>query len=236
MNIAMKWVGSIGVVMLLLIVAGCGAASVEDGFVDPDKNLSTLNGGVSVGRDAHVGDLRSVNGGIRVGDNSQVGQVSNVNGSIRLNPGSRARGIQSVNGSIKTESATVEGDVRSVNGGMRLGEGTEVGGDVRSINGGMRLTGTTVAGDVVTGSGDIELYDGTRVLGELRAEDSIDIELGNVEITLGRPMIVLHAGTVVEGKLRFDRDVHLWVHDTAEIGEVIGAEVKRFSGDSPPRK
>ena len=235
MSDAMKRAGWIGAATLLLFVAGCGPASVEDGFIDPDKDLASLNGGVRVGRDAHVGDLQSVNGSIRVGDNSQVGDVSNVNGSIKLNPGARARAIQSVNGSIATEGVTVEGGVRSVNGGIRLNDGTSVGGNVRSVNGTMRLTATTVVGDVITYNGDIELYDGTRIEGDVLVDDSWDFDLGDVKINVSRPTIILHAGVAVEGKLQFKRDVDLWVHEDVEIGEVIGAEVVRFSGDNPPR-
>lgn len=235
MSNAMKVAGWTGALTLLVLVAGCGPASVEDGFVDPSKDLASLNGGVRVGNDAHVGDLQSVNGSIRVGDNSQVGDVSNVNGSTRLNPGARAHGIQSVNGSITADGVAVEGEVRSVNGGIRLNDGTSVGGNVRSVNGTMRLTATTVVGDVITYNGDIELYDGTRVQGDIRVDDSWDIDLGDLKINVSRPTIILHAGVTVEGKLEFKRDVHLWVHEDVEIGEVSGAEVGRFSGDSPPR-
>jgi len=235
MNNSIKLAGWLSAATLMLLVAGCGPASVPDGFVDPDKDLVSINGGVSVGSDAHVGDLESVNGSIRVGDNSQVGQVSNVNGSTSLNPGARAEGIQSVNGSITADAVTVDGDVRSVNGGIRLEDDTSVGGDVRSVNGTMRLTQTTVTGSVITYNGDIVLYEGTRVKGDIRVDDSWDFDLGDVKINVSRPTIVVHAGAVVEGKLDFKREVELWVHESVEIGEVSGAEISHFSGDNPPR-
>ena len=39
-------------------------------------------------------------------------------------------------------------------------------------------------------------------------------------------------GAVVDGSLRFDRDVTLYVHDSARIGPVSGANVLRFDADS----
>jgi len=235
MNNSIKLAGWISAAMLLLVVAGCGPASVADGVIDPSQDLASLNGGVSVGRDAHVGDLQSVNGSIRVGENSQVGDVSNVNGSTTLDPGARADEIQSVNGAIRVEQTTVAGDVQSVNGGIRLNDGSSVGGNVRSVNGTMRLTATTVTGSVITYNGDIMLHEGTLVKGDIRVDDSWDFDLGDVKINVSRPTIVLHAGSVVEGKLDFKREVDLWVHETIEIGEVSGAEISRFSGDKPPR-
>ena len=47
------------------------------------------------------------------------------------------------------------------------------------------------------------------------------------------PRIVIEAGAVVEGTLRFEREVELYVHESAKIGTIEGAEAKRFSGDPP---
>jgi hypothetical protein len=45
--------------------------------------------------------------------------------------------------------------------------------------------------------------------------------------------VIVGAESVVEGPLVFERPVELFVHETARIGEVEGAEPQRFSGDSP---
>jgi hypothetical protein len=48
------------------------------------------------------------------------------------------------------------------------------------------------------------------------------------------PRIVIGPGAVVQGDLRFERPVHLFVSDTATIGPVTGAVAVKFSGASPP--
>ena len=39
--------------------------------------------------------------------------------------------------------------------------------------------------------------------------------------------------TDVDGTLYFEREVELFVHDSAKIGNVRGATAKRFSGNQP---
>jgi hypothetical protein len=45
---------------------------------------------------------------------------------------------------------------------------------------------------------------------------------------------VIGPGAVVEGDLRFERDVRLYVSDQATVGPISGATAIRFSGDRPP--
>jgi hypothetical protein len=44
------------------------------------------------------------------------------------------------------------------------------------------------------------------------------------------PRIVIGAGAVVSGALRFDREVDLYVHATARVGPITGANAIKFSG------
>jgi hypothetical protein len=44
---------------------------------------------------------------------------------------------------------------------------------------------------------------------------------------------VIGPGAVVKGELRFEREVRLYVSDTATIGNVVGATPVKFSGDRP---
>ena len=46
--------------------------------------------------------------------------------------------------------------------------------------------------------------------------------------------MVIGPGSVVQGTLNFEREVELYVSDTATIGAVEGAKVVRFSGERPP--
>jgi hypothetical protein len=48
------------------------------------------------------------------------------------------------------------------------------------------------------------------------------------------PRIVIGPGATIEGELRFERVVQLYVSDRATIGPVVGATAIRFSGDAPP--
>jgi len=48
------------------------------------------------------------------------------------------------------------------------------------------------------------------------------------------PRIVIGPGATVQGDLRFERTVQLYVSDKATIGTVTGATAIAFSGDAPP--
>jgi hypothetical protein len=41
-------------------------------------------------------------------------------------------------------------------------------------------------------------------------------------------------GSTVDGDLRFERPVQLYVSDRATVGPVAGATAVRFAGDAPP--
>jgi len=48
------------------------------------------------------------------------------------------------------------------------------------------------------------------------------------------PRIVIGPGAVVQGKLRFERAVKLYVSDSATIGPVEGATAVKFAGTEAP--
>jgi hypothetical protein len=47
------------------------------------------------------------------------------------------------------------------------------------------------------------------------------------------PKIVVGENARIRGRLVFERPVELYVHDSAEIGQVSGAQVNRYSGREP---
>jgi hypothetical protein len=55
-----------------------------------------------------------------------------------------------------------------------------------------------------------------------------------VQITRSVPRIVIGPGATVQGELRFERTVQLYVSDKATIGTVTGATAIPFSGEPPP--
>ena len=49
------------------------------------------------------------------------------------------------------------------------------------------------------------------------------------------PRIVIGPNAVVDGPLVFEREVTLYVHDSARIGKVTGAIAVRYSSPTPPK-
>lgn len=233
------------------LLAACSSGNqsleVDDGEMF-DGSLATVNGSIRVGSDAivtgglssvngpirieagsQVGDLRNVNGGITVGERVQAGAIELVNGSLEIGPGSLVNGpVSSVNGRIRAESAAVvSGPLSSVNGAILLGAQVRIDGQVSSTNGPIRLQQAEV-GAIVTSRGNIEILDGSTVTGLLRVRPAS----GGGDRTV--PRIVIGAGSRIGGPLDFEREVVLYAHESAMIGQVIGAEIRVFSGDTPP--
>ncbi len=216
-------------------------------------NISKVNGSISVEAGRHVGDVETVNGTIRIADGAQAGDVETVNGGINL--GSRvtagaletvnggitlgddvaARSLSTVNGAIRGGRNTqVERAVETVSGSVYLDRGSRVGAGLTTVNGGIGLVGTTIAGDVETVSGDITVGANSHVRGDL----SVRKPSSNwfpVSINKRRPRIVIGPSATIDGDLVFEREVSLYVHESARIGRVTGAEAQRYSGDRAPR-
>ena len=121
--------------------------------------------------------------------------------------------------------------VESVNGDLTLREGTEVGGSLENVNGKIELHSAHVAGGIKTVNGSIDITGNSRVQrGILVHKSATDVvSFGN-----DLPRIVIGPGATVDGELRFERVVQLYVSDRATIGPVVGATAIRFAGDAPP--
>jgi hypothetical protein len=50
------------------------------------------------------------------------------------------------------------------------------------------------------------------------------------------PRIVIGPNAIVDGELRFEREVELFVHPTAKIGKVIGATAVPYTDSLPERE
>ena len=198
----------------LVSLSGCGPVGINGSVAVPAgataEGATTINGTVNVGDGARVGATATVNGGVRIGDNVTAESAKTVNGGIRIGSGSK-----------------VSQDVDTVNGGIDLGKGVDVAGKVMTVNGGIRLDGAHVGEGISTFNGDIELGRGSHVEGGIHVEKP--------EFTNGSdhhiPRIVIGPDAVVQGTLRFDRQVKLFVNDTAKIGPVEGATAQLYSGD-----
>jgi hypothetical protein len=206
------------------VLGGCDRA-------DDGNELRKINGSVHVVAGQVPSVAETVNGGIDIDDNAAVTVANTVNGSISLGAHATADTLNTVNGNITIgASARVAKQVESVNGALILRDGAEVLGSVANVNGKIELTAAHVAGGINTVNSSISIYGASRV------EGGILVKRPNGIINFGNnvPRIEIGPGTTVQGELRFEREVKLYVSDKATIGPVTGATPIPFTGDTAP--
>jgi DUF4097 and DUF4098 domain-containing protein YvlB len=222
--------------LAVLMVVTAATAGCEEGGVNGDvtatqSGANTVNGSILVPAGLHSGTLGTVNGSIHIDDNATVVTASTVNGSIDLGASATADSLSTVNGEVTVaDGAHVARGVTTVNGTMRLKNGSDVGGRVHNVNGHIVLTGAHVAGGLQTVDGDIDVVGASHVEGGILVEQSS----GWFNFNPRKPRIVIGPGAVVQGDLRFERPVQLYLSDKATVGPITGATPIRFSGDNPP--
>ena len=113
---------------------------------------------------------------------------------------------------------------------MNMHAGADVGGKLENVNGHIVLNAAHVAGGLRTVGGDIDISGASHVEGGIHVEKSNS--WFNIETR--KPRIVIGPGAVVQGELRFDREVQLYVSDQATVGPISGATAVKFSGEHPP--
>ena len=195
---------------------------------------STVNGKVTIGAGATVtGGVSSVNGSVRIDEGATVADAETVNGSLRVADKVRSGSLSTVNGSIDvSRDVVVDGHVSAVNGRITVGGGSKVAKDLGNKNGDIELEGSEIGGDVSTISGDIELAEGAVVMGDLVVKKP-----GGWNNSNGMPRVVIGPGSRVEGVIRLEREVKLYISESAEVGGVEGEmtldDAERFSGKKP---
>lgn len=231
---------TVGLLILFMALPALGASinkSVKIGAGEEAGGATSVNGSISVGDDATVtGNMKTVNGSIRVDAGASIEKASTVNGGVRLADGVRAEDLSTVNGSINVgEQGVIDGDVSAVNGRVSIGAGTRVSNDVGNVNGQIGLTGAEVGGDLSTVNGDIELSGGSVVKGDLVVEKPSNWSWGKEKSR--KPRIVIGPGSRVEGTIRLERKVDLFISESAEVSDVSGEmsldDAVRFSGERP---
>jgi hypothetical protein len=217
--------GFFGATALLLALTGCDISS--------DGNESNkVNGSIHVPAGKPPGSVATVNGSIQVDDNAGVTSATTVNGSVHLGDHATASSLNSVNGSITLGiAAHVSGNAESVNGEFTLNDGAEILGSLSNVNGTITLNAAHVGGGIKTVNGNINIKGASHVDGGILVEKSSG-EL--MQLVRDVPRIVIGPGATVQGELRFERTVKLYVSDKATIGTVTGATAIPFSGDVPP--
>lgn len=195
-------------------------------------SLDSVNGGISIQRGATVASAETVNGGISIEEGATVGSAETVNGGISIASRVMLGSAETVNGGIRVDDdSQVSGNLETVNGGIRIGARSAVAGDAETVNGGIRLDGGTVRGTLRTVNGDITLSRGAQA-------GAIEIEepnrgwwnWGGEKL----PRVVIGPEAKVNGPMVFKREVRLYVHTTARIGEVRGTTPVRYDGDDVP--
>lgn len=231
---------TIGLLAMLLSVPAFGASinkSIKIGAGEEAGGATSVNGSISVGADAVVtGNLKTVNGTIRIDAGAQVGKASTVNGGLRVSENVRAENLSTVNGSVKVGAGTIiDGDVAAVNGRITLERGASVSEGISNVNGQMELSGAMVGGNVETVNGDIELADQSVVRGDIIVEKPGGWSWGKGKRR--KPRIVIGPGSRVEGEIYVEREVELYISDSADVGGVSGEmtmdDAERFSGERP---
>jgi DUF4097 and DUF4098 domain-containing protein YvlB len=194
------------------------------------SEYSKVNGSVSVPAGQTVRSASTVNGSIEVGDKAHLGSAETVNGSVTLGVESTASDVDTVNGAIRLGSgAQVSGNVEAVNGKLSVGSAAFVGGRLANVNGTIVIEKAHIKGKIETVNGDLTVGAGALVDG------GIHYTKPKMSWNMGRaPRVVIGPEAIVGGTLIFEREVALYVSDTAKIGPVTGAKVVRFTGTTPP--
>lgn len=212
-------------IALTAALAGCSESN------DGDESTK-INGSIHVAAGKQPGAVTTVNGSIHVDDNAAVTSATTVNGSVHLGDHATAASLTSVNGSITLGTgAHVSAGASSVNGELTLGDGAEVTGSLSNVNGKISLAAAHVGGGIKTVNGNISITGASHVEGGILVEKPSG-EL--LQILHDVPRIVIGPGATVQGELRFERTVKLYVSDKAAIGTVTGATPIPFTGDTPP--
>ena len=210
--------------------------SVKVGSGESSDGESTVNGSITIGDGATVtGEISTVNGSIRIGDGATIRDAETVNGGLRVDDNVKSEDLSTVNGTIRVANdVTVDGRVSTVNGKIEVGGGSKVSNNLGNVNGAIELEGSMVGGVVTTVGGDIELSDGAVVKGDVIVEKpggwgwNKDSDI---------PRVVIGPGSRVEGTIRLEREVKLYISESAEVGGVEGEmsmdDAVRFKGKRP---
>jgi len=112
-----------------------------------------------------------------------------------------------------------------------VADGAEIMGSLVNVNGKISLTAAHVGGGIKTVTGSISITGASHVEGGIVVEKA-PRSLFSMDSDV--PRIVIGPGATVQGALRFERKVDLFVSDKATIGPVTGATPVTFTGDTPP--
>ncbi len=205
-------------------LSGCGRSGT-------DGATTAINGSIHIAAGTPAGAVATVNGSITADDNAILTTVRTVNGGITIGAHASAESLTTVNGPVVLQTgAHVSGGVTVVNGGVTLADGARVAGPVTNVSGPIRLNSAAVSAGIITVNGDVTILGASHVEGGIWVKKPSGVFF---HVSDAIPRIVIGPGAVVDGTLRFDHQVALFVSDQASIGPISGATPVRFSGPSP---
>lgn len=197
-------------------------------------SLQTVNGSIRVETGANTGDIETVNGSVHLESGVSVGDAETVNGSIKADGKLKAKSLETVNGSIRLGEQSRVGGIETVNGSVFADRGSDIARDVETVNGAIGLVDTDVHGGIATVNGDITVGIGSHVRGGITVEKP-NSNWVPVSMKQRKLRIVIGPDAVVEGPMLFKREVTLYVHKSARIGQVTGATAVRYDSSRPPQ-
>lgn len=193
-------------------------------------NVGSVNGSITIEDGATAQDVETVNGSITIGDRTTVQGIDTVNGGVRIGDLAKAASVETVNGKLRIGAGSqIAGDVTAVNGSIALAKGADVRGRLENVNGSMELDAAHVGGGLETTNGDISVGAGSRIEGGILVEKPRGNWFGKPR----RPTITVGPDAEVQGTLKFEREVDLFVSNRAKIGPVTGATAITFAGAEP---
>ncbi len=226
-----KWAVSLGATLTLILASPLLWASDQDiskinGSIRVESgrqvgSVETVNGSIRLEDSVRAHDIETVSGSVEIGHDSTVGDIDTVNGSVTLDRNTKADSVETVNGRVRLdEQVEIRGNVTNVNGGIALAKGARIGGHLENVNGKIELDGATVGNGIKTTNSDIEIGAGSRVDGGIHVEKPDTVGFFSNK---RKPRITIGPDAVVNGRLKFDREVELHISDRAKVGEIVGA-------------
>lgn len=193
--------------------------------------VAGVNGSVDVAAGQPVRDASTVNGSIHIEPNAKIAEGSTVNGSITLGDHATAQSLTTVNGHVTVDNgARVAKGIETVNGALSVAQGAQVTGDATNVNGHISVEGGHIGGGIETVNGDID------ITGNAVVDSGLIVRKNESEFNFSNriPRVVIGPGATVNGTLKFERPVQLYVSNSAHVGQIVGATPVKFSGEQPP--
>jgi len=107
-----------------------------------------------------------------------------------------------------------------------LRRGARIAGHMQNVNGSIEVQGADVAGELQTINGDIALESGSRVGGIWIEKPGHNSTWFGTEPR--NPKVKIEQGVVLQGPLRFEREVDLYVASGVALPKVEGVPPRRY--------